>query len=435
MIFDLPPILGFLPLILYIYLMLKGKDMNLSVLLCVLLGAIMTEESVIGFGETLKNSLSSFLSLIGFIIVLGSGLGEVLTHTKVAQNIVYFVVEKTNIKTEKQAILISMVTCTLLVSMLGTLSGSVAIVAPILIPIVACLGLTPSTLGVIFHGAAATGLQIGPFVPPVATIMGLTGLTYSKFMINAGIPMGTIIWVSTYFMACHTQKLTRGKENFAESETKASDFKATPIVNRATFAFILTMLIMLVYGIVAKAGASYAIVVMLTAALVTGLAAGMSLTDAIKKLVEGSSKMYWMFFMFILFDPFLNYVAKSGAFESISNYMKPLIDAGGVGAFLVIAAAIGVFGISGAGVAQAQITHELFLPLVISMSVNMGIWAFIVLVACQVTFFVSPTVDMVGTMGLAHSKNIKAMLKNGWCITIVTFIVVIIRAIFYAKGM
>ena len=99
----------------------------------------MTGESIIGFGETLKNSLSSFLSLIGFIIVLGSGLGEVLTHTKVAQNIVYFVVEKTNIKTEKQAILISMVTCTLLVSMLGTLSGSVAIVAPILIPIVACL--------------------------------------------------------------------------------------------------------------------------------------------------------------------------------------------------------------------------------------------------------------------------------------------------------
>ena len=140
MIFDLPPILGFLPLILYIYLMIKGKDMNLSVLLCVLLGAIMTGESIIGFGETLKNSLSSFLSLIGFIIVLGSGLGEVLTHTKVAQNIVYFVVEKTNIKTEKQAILISMVTCTLLVSMLGTLSGSVAIVAPILIPIVACLG-------------------------------------------------------------------------------------------------------------------------------------------------------------------------------------------------------------------------------------------------------------------------------------------------------
>ncbi|MCI6153290.1 citrate transporter [Fusobacterium perfoetens] len=434
MIFDLPPILGFLPLLLYIYLMLKGKDMNLSVLICVLLGAVMTGETITGFGEVLKGSLSSFLSLIGFIIVLGSGLGEVLTHTKVAQNIVYFVVEKTNIKTEKQAILISMITCTLLVSMLGTLSGSVAIVAPILIPIVSCLGLTPSTLGVIFHGAAATGLQIGPFVPPVATIMGLTGLTYSSFLLNAGLPMGIIIWGSTYFIACRTQKLTRGTEKFDDSYTKADDFKATKTINRATFTFIGTMAVMLIYGIIAKAGASYAIVVMITASLLTGLSAGMSLTDSIKKMVDGASKMYWMFFMFILFDPFLNYVAKSGAFEAISNYMKPLIDVGGVAAFLVIAAAIGVFGISGAGVAQAQITHELFLPLVTAMSVKMEIWSFIVLVACQVTFFVSPTVDMVGTMGLAHSKNIKAMLKNGWCLTIITFIVVIIRAIIYARS-
>ena len=61
----------------------------------------------------------------------------------------------------------------------------------------------------------------------------------------------------------------------------------------------------------------------------------------------------------------------------------------------------------------------------------MGIYSFS---SMSSYFFVSPTVDMVGTMGLAHSKNIKAMLKNGWSITIVTFIVVIIRAIIYAKG-
>ena len=64
---------------------------------------------------------------------------------------------------------------TLLVSLLGTLAGSNAIIAPILIPIVASVGLTPSTLGVILHGAGATGLYVGPFVPPVVTITGLTG--------------------------------------------------------------------------------------------------------------------------------------------------------------------------------------------------------------------------------------------------------------------
>jgi TRAP-type C4-dicarboxylate transport system permease large subunit len=431
MILGLPPILGFLPLLLYIILMLKGKDMNVSVLLCVILGAVLTGESVTGFGKVLQGSLSSFLSLIGFIIVLGSGLGEVLSQTKVAHNIVHFVIGKSKIKSKKQAILISMVTSTVLVSMLGTLAGSNAIIAPIIIPIVASLGITPSTLGVILHGAGATGLYIGPFVPPVVTIMGLTGLSYGKYLANAGIPLAIIVWGSTFFVACRTQKLTEGKVSYSESDMVAADFIVTPKIKRATFTFVATMIIMLIYGVLSHSGASYAIVVMLTAAIATGLAAGLSLTEALNTMVRGSAKMYWMFFMFILFDPFLNYVAKSGAFDAIAAYMQPLIDKGGEVAFLMISTAIGVFGISGAGVAQAQITHELFLPMVTRMSIEMGIWALVVLVACQITFFVTPTVDMVGSMGLARSNDLKAMLKNGWIITVITFAYVFVRAIMY----
>lgn len=431
MILGLPPILGFLPLLLYIVLMLRGKDMNVSVLLCVILGAVLTGESITGFGKVLQGSLSSFLSLIGFIIVLGSGLGEVLSQTKVAHNIVHFVIGRSKIKSKKQAILISMVTSTVLVSMLGTLAGSNAIIAPIIIPIVASLGITPSTLGVILHGAGATGLYIGPFVPPVVTIMGLTGLSYGKYLVNAGIPLAIIVWGSTFFVACRTQKLTEGKVSYSESDMVAADFVVTPKIKRATFTFVATMIIMLIYGVLSHSGASYAIVVMLTAAIATGFAAGLSLTEALNTMVRGSAKMYWMFFMFILFDPFLNYVAKSGAFDAIAAYMQPLIDKGGEVAFLMISTAIGVFGISGAGVAQAQITHELFLPMVTRMSIEMGIWALVVLVACQITFFVTPTVDMVGSMGLARSNDLKAMLKNGWVITVITFAYVFIRAIMY----
>jgi len=431
MILGLPPILGFLPLLLYIVLMLKGKDMNLSVLVCVILGAILTGESITGFGAVLQQSLSSFLSLIGFIIVLGAGLGEVLTETKVAHNIVYQVVGKARLKSKKQAILIAMLTSTGLVSMLGTLAGSNAIIAPILIPIVASLGVTPNTLGVIMHGAGATGLYIGPFVPPVVTIMGLTGIGYGEYLMTAGIPLAVIVWGSTFFMACRTQKLTEGKFSYSEEDAAKTDFVVTPQIKRATIAFAITMAVMLIYGVFAKAGASYAIVVMLTAALVTGVAAGMSLDMALKTLVKGSSKMYWMFFMFVLFDPFLNYVAKSGAFDAIASYIQPLIAAGGEVAFIMLSSLIGVFGISGAGVAQAQITHELFLPLVKSLHISMDMWALVVLVACQVTFFVTPTVDMVGQMGLARSKDLKAMLKNGWLLTIITFAFVFVRAVLY----
>lgn len=431
LIFGLHPLFGFLPLLLYIVLMLLGKDMNVSVLLCVILGAVLNGESILGFANTIYASLGSFCALIGFIIVLGSGLAEVLSRTKVAQNLVYTVVNRFKLKSKKMAILISMVTSTMLVALLGTLAGSNAIIAPILIPIVASVGLTPSTLGVILHGAGATGLYIGPFVPPVVTITGLTGVSYMDFLINAGIPLAVIVWGSTFFMACRTQKKTEGLESYSESDAEVVSFQPDEKCKRATLAFVIVMAVTIGYGLLAKAGASYAILVMMVASIVVGLAGGLSFKDSLGGLIAGGAKMYWMFFMFVLFEPFLNYVSKSGAFDAIATMMQPLIDIGGEVAFLMLSAAVGVFGISGTGVAQAQITHELFLPMVESLNVDMSIWSLVVLVACQVTFFVTPTVDMVGQMGLARSKNIKAMLANGWVITIITFIYVLIRSILY----
>lgn len=431
MIFDLNPLFGFLPLLLYIVLMMMGKDMNVSVLLCVILGAILTGESITGFANTISKSLGSFCALIGFIIVLGSGLAEILSRTHVANNLVYTVVNKFKLKSKKMAILISMFTSTLLVALLGTLAGSNAIIAPILIPIVASVGLTPSTLGVILHGAGATGLYIGPFVPPVVTITGLTGLSYGEFMINAGIPLAVIVWGSTFFMACRTQRKTEGKEAYNEADSEAIAFVPDARCKRATLAFLITMAIMMAYGLVAKAGASYAILVMMVASIVVGLVGGLSFKDSLSAMIAGGSKMFWMFFMFVLFDPFLNYVSASGAFDAVCELIQPLIDVGGEVAFLMLTAAVGVFGISGTGVAQAQITHELFLPMVESLNIDMSIWGMVVLVACQVTFFVTPTVDMVGQMGLARSKNIKAMLANGWVLTVITFLYVLVRAILY----
>ena len=108
MIFGLNPLWGFLPLLLYIVLMLRGKDMNVSVLLCVILGAILTGESITGFANVIYESLGSFCAMIGFIIVLGAGLAEVLNQTKVAHNLVYTVVNRFKLRSKKAAILISM---------------------------------------------------------------------------------------------------------------------------------------------------------------------------------------------------------------------------------------------------------------------------------------------------------------------------------------
>ena len=431
MLFNLHPLWGFLPLLLYIVLMFRGVDMNVSVLLCVILGAVLNKATIMEFANTIYSSLGSFCAMIGFIIVLGAGLAEVLNKTKVAHNLVHTVVDRFKLKSQKAAILISMVTSTLMVSLLGTLAGSNAIIAPILIPIVASVGITPSTLGVILHGAGATGLYVGPFVPPVVTITGLTGIGYAEFLKTAGIPLAIIVWGTTFVMACRTQKKTQSKEAYSEADKETEVFKPDAKCKRATIAFLISMAIMITYGLIIKAGAAYAIIVMMAVSVVVGLVGGYSFKESLSTMVQGGSKMFWMVFMFVLFDPFLNYVSASGAFTALAELMQPLIDKGGEVAFLMLSSAIGVFGISGTGVAQAQITHELFLPMVQAMNIKMNIWALVVLVACQVTFFVTPTVDMVGQMGLARSKNIKAMLANGWVITIITFIYVLIRALIY----
>ena len=101
---------------------MMGKDMNVSVLLCVILGAILTGESITGFADTLYASLGSFCassaSSSSWLVS-----GEISSQTKVAHNLVYMVVNRFKLKSKKMAILISMITSTLLVSLLGTLAA------------------------------------------------------------------------------------------------------------------------------------------------------------------------------------------------------------------------------------------------------------------------------------------------------------------------
>lgn len=433
MIFDLPPIVGFLPLLLYIILMLKNTEMNVAVIISVILGAVLTGESIIGFGEKVATALGSFTVLIGFIIVLGSGLGEVMTRTKVAHNIVYKVVNRANINSKSKGVVVSMLISTLLVALLGTLSGANAIIAPILIPIVASIGISPDTLGVLLHGAGAAGYSLGPFCPVPVTIMGLTGISYTQYLTNVGIPIFIILWACTLFNAWRMEK-NKDKLNlskYTEEDELENDFIPNNKINNATIAFLVTMFGLLIYGIFTGAGASHAIFVMLLASIITGIVGGLRLKGSISAMLDGASRMFYMFFMFVMFELLLNYVAGSGAFEAVTRYMQPLINVGGEFAFLMLSAAIGVFGISGAGVAQIQIIDELFKPLVISLNIAMPMWAIILSIGSQITFFVSPTVDMVAQMGLARSKNIKEMLKNGWLISITVFIALAIRSFIY----
>ncbi|WP_027624048.1 Na+/H+ antiporter NhaC family protein [Clostridium lundense] len=432
MILGLPAIFGFLPLLIYIIISFKGADMLWIVLLCVIIGAILTGQTPITFGQAIASGIGSFLGLIGFIILLGAGLGELLTQTGVAQNIVYLVMKKTGVKSKKQVMLATMFASTLLVSLLGSMAGGNAILAPIIIPIVATFGITPSALGVLLHGAGAAGLYIGPFVPTVVTTVGLTGLSYGQYMKYAGIPVALIVLVSTYFVALRIQKNTEGKESYGKEDmVDTSNFEPDAKTKKATFTFAAIMILSIVYGIFAKAGASFVITVMGITSLAVGYIAGFKPEDTLKAIIKGSSRMYWLFILFVLYDPFLNFVTQSGAFDAIAGYIKPLINAGGKPVFMILTTLIGIFGVSGAAVAQEQVVHTMFLPLVQQLNFPMTLWAIVLLVGSQITFFAYPTGDMVGQMGLARSKDLKAMVKNGLVITALSILYVAAMAFFH----
>lgn len=431
LLFNLPPIIGLLPLIIYIILSFKKNTHPVvNVFVCVLLGAVIVKQPILKLGAVISDALGSFMALIGFIIILGSGLGEVLNKAGVAENLVHILMDKIGINTERKAIIGTMITSVLLVTLLGTMAGANAIIAPIVIPLIATMGITPSTLAVIFQGAGQTGLFIGPFSPPMVTLMELTGLSYGKILLYAGLPVSVCMWVVTYFIARHTQKQTFGKYEF-DIEVKEEDEKyvATTEEKRATTVFLFTFLVLIIYGVAVKSGASYAIFIMITVAIFTGLAARMKIGEIVDSMFEGMSKLIWLFAMFILFEPFLMFVEGSGAFDALFDILQPLIVNSGQTVFALLTSLIGIFGINGAAVAQAMLMDSLFSNMVSELGVHMGLWAAVLLIGSQITSFAYPGGDMLGAMGLAQSKDVKSMLKLGYSIIFTLLIIIIILSI------
>lgn len=430
LIFGLHPLFGLSPLVLYIILAFR-EDLNpvVNVAVCTLLGAILVGVNPLTLGSVVSKSLGSFMALIGFIIMLGAGLGSVLQKTGVSKNIVYFLMRKIGVNTETKAILSTMVVTVVLTTLLGTLAGANAVIAPIVIPLVAAMGISPSALAVVFQGAGQTGLFLGPFTPPMVTLMELTGLTYPQVLMAAGIPISVAMWFATFIIAKYVQKRTRGLYSFGtDIEALSQDYKPSAEVSRGTLAFVISMAVLLGYGIFRKGGASYAIVVMLTTSVVTGLAGGLKIGKVFDAILEGFSRLVWLFFMFVLFDPFLNFVEMSGGFHALVQYLEPYIQSSGKVGFAVFTSIVGIFGINGAAVAQSVMLNKLFSGFLGGVGISMGLWAAILLVGSQITSFAYPGGDMIGQMGLARSKDVKSMMILGYTIIPLTLLTVIAMA-------
>ena len=87
-------ILGLTPVFVFAIIALLGADIVIATIATLFLGAIMTGSTPVMMGKLLAESLGSFISVVGLIIILGSGAGEVTARTGAAEQLVRAIVSK-----------------------------------------------------------------------------------------------------------------------------------------------------------------------------------------------------------------------------------------------------------------------------------------------------------------------------------------------------
>lgn len=405
-------------IIVYAVLVFRNVDPLVATATCVGLGFVFNAATPIAIGDIMATALSSFLSLIGFIIMLGRGLGEVLSATKVSQTLVYKIIYGIGINTLWRVKVGIICSAMVIVGILGTLAGGLAILAPILRPIAGRVGLTRPALAVLLQASGEEALILGPFAPPVVAVLGVTKLSYVHLLMYAAIPIATVTILTAWFMANKLQQ-QYATEVFPVEDPLAAEFKPNRQQNLTALIFILAFVSCVIYGLILAAKTSFVIFVMIFLALVTGLVGGLSFKRICSLLIAGMQKNFHLFIIFILLDPFLKLIQLAGGFKALTQLFVPLILAGGKSTLAILIGITGAFGMPAASAAVIQMLHEMFAPAAMQLQLATTTFAFSLLIATRITNFAYPGANMFAAMGFADSENIKAMIKNGLTVTVV----------------
>lgn len=430
-----PSLWGLIPLFLFIVLIFRKWNPIAAIGGAIIVGAVMSGASLMDVATVIaKNGMTDFVAYIGLVILAGGGLGKIAEKTGVARNIVSFILKRVGINSPNKAMVSTMIASCVLSALLGTLAGANAIIAPVLIPVVAAAGLSSSVVAILFHGAAAAGLLLGPFTPPMVTLMELTGLSYPQVLVHAGLPYAIVLLIVTFVYSKVILKKSLKDHAYPSEdanvhvEEQNHDPRQAMISKQATAAFLITLIGAIIYGITVKGGANFTIVVILLTAIVTGLAGRMNPNQISETFVEGAKPLLWIFLQFVLFTPFIYFIEKMGGFEALKNLLLPLVESSGQTGMIIISTLVNVAGIPGAAVAHSILMHKMFLPTVTNLHVPMSIWALALLVGSQMPSFLYPTGDAIGAMGLARSNDLKNVIIFGVVATVAVMLLVIVYA-------
>lgn len=410
-----PSLWGLLPLLIYIVLIFMNQSNLLATMAGIIVGAILIGHDLGMLAGDFAASLGSFVAMIGFIIMLGAALGRLMNESGITETLVYWIVSGLKVDSKNKGRIALMILSIIICGLLGTLGGGNAIIAPIVIPVLASIGMTPTTTALILKNAGEVGLIWGPLTGVTLATLELTNMTYIQYMLVAGLPFGLIWLLGTWIASMYVQKQTAGTEEY--DLTKAVDlenFVVQPKERNATIAFIISFLALVIFGVVTEQGTSYAIIVMIILMIIVALFGGIEPKVAEEKIVEGVASMADLFLIFITIDVLLEMVTAAGGFEALSQLLQTSFTNISAAAVLLISSVVGGLGIEAAAVAELQIITDMFMPMVESSGLPLQMFAISLLSATRLTGSVYPTSNMIGQMGIAQSSNTKMMLQGNW---------------------
>ncbi len=422
-----PSLLALIPLIVFIVIVFRGKSNTAGIIIGIAIGALMMGQNLKALASQFAGSLGSSTALIGAIIMTGAGLGVLMTEAKITHTLVYWIVKRIGVNTQTKAKIALIISSIFICGLLGTLGGGNAVIAPIIIPVMASLGITPSVVCTLFKVSGEVGLILGPLTGVTLITMEVTGLSYGQLMLGAALPFAFFWLGGSWFAVKRTQRRTEGKEAYAITDDMKdlSSIVIEPKAKQATIAFLVSFALLVAYGVMTKQGTNYALIVMILLSAVVGIVSRMDIDHVIDSLVKGIASQANMFVIFVTIDVLLNLVTLGGGFTALSDLLGG-ISGDSPTAVMLIAAVVGGFGIEAAAVAEIKIIAEMFVETARAAGLPMSMFAISIIAATRLTGSIYPTSNMAGQLGIARCTNTREVLEANWISagTVLAFIIV-----------
>jgi len=416
---DGPTMWGFLPIAAYAILAIAGMDLVVATVVAIISALLILTPTPGAAADLLGESVGDTVTMIGLIIVLGAGLGEVMRITGVAHQIVRSVMKVAGDKSPMAFILGTMLSCLVLVAALGTLAGALAIAVTLIIPMAARRGFTRSaTTAMTFIGGGA-GLAIAPFAGSNVALLSAADVTYLQYVLVAGGPLALLSIVMGLLIVPWMQRRTANADDLYDLEDIGEDDGDHPHARRATAAFTVTLLAGIAYAAATGAGETFPLLALPVVAIVTGLAGGLSTVKIADAIYRGAAKLIHILLLFWLLAVMFTAIDSIDPFTVILDSYGGHLEVMSPYGFAMAIALVGLVGVPGASAAEVVLLDKVFGELVGSIGVSAITWVIVLMFVSKAdTYGPFPNGNMLSVMGLSRSLSLKNMMITGYLILV-----------------